>query len=158
METFVALTDPMDLAPNGSADGHLPPVVPQPEKEESVESLREGLRIAQLRVAYFERFGPWIEEQMAAVVERSATLEREGELRRDETAAEIAALRAEVAEEIASQRHAHERERQEIDAEFARRRQELAELTADCDRKRDEAAAAIAHAHKIADFVTGKLS
>jgi hypothetical protein len=160
MQTFVAPTARTDLVPDGSAEELLSSVPAQPEleKEESVESLREALRTARLRVAYFERFGPWVEEQMAAVVERSATLERESELRREETAAEITARRAEVAEEIASLRRESERERQEIDSALVRRRQELAELTVDCERKRDEAAATIAQAHKTADFVMGKLN
>jgi len=126
--------------------------------DESIESLREALRTAQLRLAYFEQFGPWVGEQMAAVVERAAEVERDTERTRRETADEIAALRAEVAEEIIAARRVAERERNEIDAELARRREELEALKSECDLKREEATATVAHAHETAEYVTGTLS
>lgn len=160
METFFALSGQTELKPNGVAPGnpHSDPGPSEPHVEETVESLHEALRAAQLRVEYFERFGPWVEEQMAAVVERATALERESERRRDETSAEIASLRADVADEIAAARQESERERKEIEAEFQRRREELQELKAESDRKRDEAAATIAHAHATASVVMGRLT
>jgi chromosome segregation ATPase len=156
METFLALTTPTDVEPHAPLNEN--PEAVEPAMQESVESLREALRSAQLRVAYFERFGPWVEQQMAAVVERATAIEKESELRRNETTTEIAALRAEVAEEVASARRDAEHERKSLEAEFKRRREEIEELKAECDRKRDEAAQTIARAHATADFVMGKLS
>src|SRR6266540_30670 len=105
MQTFVA--------PNGYTEW--PPVAPGLEVEsappsasssgdELIESLGDALRTAQLRLAYFERFGPWVEEQMAAVVERAAEVERGTERARREAAEEIAALRAQVADEVSAAR------------------------------------------------------
>ena len=159
MQTFVA--------PNGHTEW--PPIAPglEPESappststsgDDSIESLGDALRTAQLRLAYFERFGPWVEEQMAAVVERAAEVERDTERARREAAGEIAALRAQVSEDVSAARSAAERERSEIAAELGRHRAELAALESECDQMREEAAATIAQAHKTAHHDSGSLS
>ena len=83
MEALFAFNGQTDLAPNGTMHNDAPassvtepqpwtdpqpPTEPQPPTQ-TVDSLREALEAAHVRIAYFERFGPWIEQQMSAVVE-----------------------------------------------------------------------------------------
>jgi len=94
-----------------------PPTTPEPE-EESLASLRDSLREAQRRLAYYERFGPLLEEQMSTVVAKAAEVARESEL-----------------------------DKAEIEREVARLRQEAEGLRAECEWQRAEASAIIAQAH-----------
>src|SRR4051812_31211205 len=61
-----------------------------------MESLRESLRDAQRRLAYFERFGNLIQDQMGAVVERATQIAEENERERALLADEVSRLRAEA--------------------------------------------------------------
>jgi len=183
MEAYAAVSEEMEPPSEGSPRDVLQSVPMLPEavaEDESLESLRDALSAARLRLAYFEHFGGWVEEQMAAVVERASSLERESEHQRAETSEDVARQRAEtdqelarlrsetneeitrlrdeVAEEVAGIRHEAKREREEVAAEIAMRRQELEELQAECERRREEARATIAHAHATAEFITGRLS
>ena len=54
------------------------PPTPEPEGE-TLESAREKLREAQRKLAYYERFGPLLEEQMSTVVAKAAEVTAEGE-------------------------------------------------------------------------------
>jgi DNA repair exonuclease SbcCD ATPase subunit len=161
MEAFAAVNGHTELSSSDSPSDVLLPVAAAEDvsgETESIESLRATLRSTERRLAYFERFGSWVEEQMAAVVERAASLERDSERQRTEVTEDIARLRAEVDEEVASIRRDAERERKEVAAEIARRRQELGELKTECDRRREEAQATVAHAHKTAELVMDRLS
>ncbi len=94
-----------------------PPTPPGPE-EESLASLRDLLREAQRRLAYYERFGPLLEEQMTTVVAKAAEVARESE-----------------------------QDRAEVEREVARLHQEAESLRAECEWQRSEASAIIAQAH-----------
>jgi len=158
MKTFVPLSEHTEM-PYSFPDDLVPaPAGRETPASDSIESLRDALRAAELRLAYFERFGPWVEEQMAAVVERASSLERDGERMRAEATDEAARLRAEVADEVAGIRRDAEHERQEVAAETARCRRELDALKAECERRREEAKATVAHAHQTAELVMGRLS
>src|SRR5437763_5494003 len=145
MEALFAFTGQTDLAPNGTMHNDAPAssvtepqpwTDPQPATEpqpptQTVDSLREALEAAHVRIAYFERFGPWIEQQMSAVVEQAATMERESEHHRDETMRDVATLRAQAAEEIETARETAEEERNQVEADIARKRDELSDLEVD---------------------------
>jgi hypothetical protein len=94
-----------------------PPTTPEPE-DESLESLRDSLREAQRRLAYYERFGPLLEEQMSTVVAKAAEVARESE-----------------------------QDKAEIEREVARLRQEAEALHTECEGQRAEASAIITQAH-----------
>jgi hypothetical protein len=159
MQTFVPLSEQTGTPAPGPNDLVFVDVAPAASTEsDSVESLRNTLKATELRLAYFERFGPWVEEQMAAVVERASSLERAGERVLAEATGDAARLRAEAAEEVAGMRRDAEHERQAVAAEIARSRQELEELKAECERQREEAKTTVAQAHKTAEFVMGRLN
>lgn len=96
---------------------NLPPTTPEPE-EESLAAMRDALREAQRRLAYYERFGPLLEEQMSTVVAKAAEVARESE-----------------------------QDKAEMEREVARLRQEAEALRAECEWCRAEASAIIAQAH-----------
>jgi hypothetical protein len=98
-----------------------------PEREESLDSLRESLRDAQRKLAYYERFGPMLEEQMSTVVSKAAEVARESEV-----------------------------SKAEMEHEVARLRQEAESLRAECEWRRSEAAAIIAEAHHDAAGILSK--
>src|SRR5438477_587350 len=102
------------------------PLPPEPESE-SLESVRENLREAQRKLAYYERFGPLLEEQMSTVVAKAAEVTAEGE-----------------------------KNRAEIEREVARLRQEAEALKAECEWRRSEAAAIIAQAHHDAASILAR--
>jgi hypothetical protein len=103
-----------------------PPTTPEPE-EESLASLRDSLREAQRRLAYYERFGPLLEEQMSTVVAKAAEVTRESE-----------------------------QDKAEIEREVARLRQEAEALRAECEWQRAEASAIIAQAHHDAASILAR--
>lgn len=103
-----------------------PPTTPK-SGEESLESLRESLREAQRKLAYYERFGPMLEEQMSTVVAKAA-----------EVAAES------------------EQNKADMEREVAHLRQEAEALRAECEWRRAEASAIIAQAHHDAAGILSK--
>jgi hypothetical protein len=159
MQTYVPLTEELEApAPAGYLPSAVQTVTPPQPQPDSVESLRDALRAAEVRPAYFERFGPWVQEQMAAMVEYASSLEHDCERLRTEATTDAARMRAEVAEEVAGMRRDAERERQEIAGEIARYREEIESLNAECERKREEARATVAQAHKASELVMGRLN
>jgi hypothetical protein len=93
------------------------PTPPEPEQE-TLETLRESLHEAQRKLAYYQRFGPMLEEQMSTVVAKAA-----------EVAAES------------------EQNKADMERELGRLRQEAESLRAECEWRRAEASAIIAEAH-----------
>jgi hypothetical protein len=87
---------------------------------ESPEALHEALRETQRRLAYFERFGTLVQEQMAAVVEKATSVSQDTENRRTELDEEIARLQAE-AELLRRQADHHQ---SDVDEAVNRARQE----------------------------------
>jgi hypothetical protein len=69
---------------------------PNSSEPQSMDALRESLRDAQRRLAYFERFGNLIQDQMGAVVERATQIAEENERERALLADEVSRLRAEA--------------------------------------------------------------
>lgn len=74
-------------------------MIPEPEQPlppaDSSEVLQRALRDAEERLAYFERIGPFLEQQMAAAAERAAKVVRDTEQQEDELARELLRLREE---------------------------------------------------------------
>jgi hypothetical protein len=103
-----------------------PPPTPQPE-DESLESLRESLREARRKLAYYERFGPMLEEQMSTVVAKAAEVTAESE-----------------------------QNKADMEREVVRLRQESEALKAECEWRRSEASAIIAQAHHDAAGILAK--
>jgi hypothetical protein len=103
-----------------------PPITSE-SGEEPLESVREILRETQRKLAYYERFGPMLEEQMSTVVTKAAEVAKESE---DSKA--------------------------EMEREVARLRQESESLKAECEWRRSEAAAIIAQAHHDAAGILSK--
>ena len=103
-----------------------PPTAPETGGE-TLDSLREALREAQHRLAYYERFGTVLEEQMTRVVAKAA----------------------EVAQES-------EQAKADMEREVGRLRQEAESLRAECERQRSEAATFVAQAHQDAAGVLAR--
>lgn len=93
------------------------------EGEDSPEALHEALRETQRQLAYFERFGTLVQEQMAAVVEKATSVSQDTENTRAELGEEIACLRAE-AELLRRQADHHQFD---VDEAVNRARQEATE-------------------------------
>lgn len=98
-----------------------------PTEQETLESLRGSLRETQRKLAYYERFGPMLEEQMSTVVAKAA-----------EVAAES------------------EQNKADMEREVGRLRQEAESLRAECEWRRAEASAIIAGAHHDAAGILAK--
>jgi cell division septum initiation protein DivIVA len=90
----------------------------------SLDELREELAVARRRLQYYEGFAPWIEEQMAAVVDRAAEVAGESE-----------------------------REQARLAEEIERRAAEIERLAAERDRLREEAKTIVAEANSTAEEV-----
>lgn len=75
-------------------------MIPEPEHPlppaDSSEALQRALRDAEERLAYFERIGPFLEQQMAVAVERATKIVRETEQQEAELARELRRLRDEL--------------------------------------------------------------
>jgi len=95
--------------------------------DSSIEELREELATARRRLQYFEGFGPWVEEQMATVVERASEISAE-----------------------------NEREQQRVAAEIEHQRVDVDRLTQECARLREEAQVVVADANAAAEDVIGE--
>ena len=65
------------------------------ERDESPDALRAALREAQQRLAYYEKFGATLQEQIDAVVARAAAASREADAAHAEIQGEVARLRDE---------------------------------------------------------------
>jgi len=117
-----------------------PTTTPEPGGE-TLDSLRDALREAQRRLAYYDRFGPMLEEQMSTVVAKAAEVAKESE-----------------------------QAKADMEHEVGRLRQEAESLRAECDWRRSEAASIIAQAHhdaagilsrarnEVSTIVTGALT
>jgi hypothetical protein len=98
--------------------------LPSSSESPSMDSLRESLRDAQRRLAYFERFGTLIQEQMGAVVERATQKAQENERERGLLTDEVGRLRAEA--ELL--RRQAEYQRSQAEATISRANQDAAAL------------------------------
>jgi hypothetical protein len=65
-------------------------------RDDSPEALRQALAAAQKRLAYFERFGSLIEQQMAALSDHAASVSRETEVEQARHQAMLVQLRREA--------------------------------------------------------------
>jgi len=91
---------------------------------QGTEALREALRDAQRRLAYFERFGTLIQDQMAGVVERATQISEENERERNLMSDEVSRLRAEAE----SLRRQADYQRSQAEATISRANQDAAAL------------------------------
>lgn len=108
--------------PEEEADSSL-----SPPSDAPLDEMREALAAARRRLQYFEGFAPWIEEQMATVVERAAEVAGESE-----------------------------REQERIAEEVERQRAEMERLAEECERLRTEASTIVAQANASAEGVIGE--
>jgi len=83
-------------------------------RDDSPESLHQQLAAAQKRLAYFERFGTLIEQQMAALSDQAASVSRETEVEQARHEAMLVQLR---------------RESESLRVECNQRRQEIGALS-----------------------------
>jgi F0F1-type ATP synthase membrane subunit b/b' len=116
----------------------------------SLEELREELAVARRRLQYYEGFAPWIEEQMAAVVERAAEVAGESEREQARLAVQIEHHRQEIDRLVQERDHLKE-ESQMIVAE--------ANATAEgvINQANARAARLMAEAHQKAEAMVSRL-
>ncbi len=116
----------------------------------SIDELKETLAVARRRLQYFEGFAPWIEEQMAAVVEHAAHVAGDSDREQERLAAEIERQRAQM------DHLAGERERLQLEAKAV-----VDEANARAERVVDEANATasrlLAEAHRNAETLVNRL-
>ena len=118
--------------------------------EGPIDELKEELAAARLRLHYFETFAPWIEEQMATVVERAAEVAGQSEREQERLSEEIERIRAEI-ERLAGDR---DRLREEAKGVVADANATAAGVI---DEANTRAARLLAEAHRNADWLVNRL-
>jgi hypothetical protein len=123
---------------------------------EPLERLRAELHAAQQRLAYYEKFGALVQEQLDTVVSRATEVRRETEAEQAQARLESEQLRSSV-QRLQEEMRALHAERDRLVNELDQLRQEAQRASAENDRRRAEGAAVLRQAQGAAAEILADL-
>jgi hypothetical protein len=123
---------------------------------EPIERLRAELHAAQQRLAYYEKFGALVQEQLDTVVSRATEVRRETEAEQAQARVESEQLRSSV-QRLQEETRALHAERDRLVNELDQLRQEAQRVAAENDRRRAEGAAVLRQAQGAAAEILADL-
>jgi hypothetical protein len=123
---------------------------------EPLAALRAELSTAQQRLAYYEKFGALVQEQLDTVVSRAAEVQREAEAEQAHARAEGERLRSDV-QRLQEETRALHAERDRLTSELDHLRQEAQRVAAENERRRAEGVAVLRQAQGAAAEILADL-